>query len=120
MLYNAGNRIFILCNVIFVFKRQCENNIYSGYIPQWYELPLYSIGLFDKRPNNNSYYYITLNYMPCNIPPALLNIRLAILISRSIRNITVGPGPISVTGPAFLQFDWLVKLAENCCHNTEI
>ena len=58
--------------------------------------------------------------MPCNIPPALLNIRLAILISGPISYITVGPGPISVIGPAFLQFDWLVMLAENYCHNTEI
>jgi len=52
-------------------------------------------------------YYITFNYMPCNIPPALLNNRLAISISGPIINITVGPGPISVIGPAFLQFDWL-------------
>jgi len=41
--------------------------------------------------------------MLCNIPPALLNNRLA--ISGPISNITVGPGPISVIGPAFLQFD---------------
>jgi len=45
--------------------------------------------------------------MTCNIPPALLNKRLAIEISGPRTNITVGPGPISVIGPAFLQFDWL-------------
>jgi len=44
--------------------------------------------------------------MPCNIPPALFNNRLAISISGPINNITVGPGPISVIGPAFLQFDY--------------
>ena len=49
--------------------------------------------------------YITFNYMPCNIPPALVNNRLVILISGPISNITVGPGPISVIGPAFLQLD---------------
>jgi len=51
------------------------------------------------------FYYITFNYMPYNIPPAIFNIRQAISISSPISNITVGPGPISVIGPAFLQFD---------------
>ena len=67
--------------------------------------------------------------MPCNIPPALLNIRLAFSISSPISNITVRPGPISVIGPAFLQFGrltfcvgiscncLLVKLAEKYWHN---
>jgi len=67
--------------------------------------------------------------MPCNIPPAQLNIRLACLISGPKSNITVGPGPISVIGPAFLQYDWLTfcvgiscncliaKVAENFRHN---
>jgi len=32
MFYNAGYRIFILCNVLFVFKRKYENYIYPGYI----------------------------------------------------------------------------------------
>ena len=50
-------------------------------------------------------YYITFSYMPCNIPPALLNNGLAIAISGPISNITVGLGTISVIGPAFLQFD---------------
>ena len=48
-------------------------------------------------------YYITFNYMPCTIPPALLNNRMTISIGGPISNITVGPGPISVIGPAFLQ-----------------
>jgi len=40
--------------------------------------------------------------MPCNIPPALVNNRLAISISGPIiSNITVAPGQISVIGPAF-------------------
>ena len=33
--------------------------------------------------------------------------KLAISISGPISNITVRPGPISVIGPAFRQFDWL-------------
>ena len=53
------------------------------------------------------YYYITFNYRPCNIPPALLNNKLAISISSPINNITVGPGPISLFDPTFLQFDYL-------------
>jgi len=56
-------------------------------------------------PFNKEFYYITFKYMPYNIPPALVNNRLAISISGPISNITVGPGPISVIGPAFLQFD---------------
>jgi len=44
--------------------------------------------------------------MPCNIPPALFNNILAISISGPINNITVGPVPISVIGPVFLQFDY--------------
>jgi len=43
--------------------------------------------------------------MPCNIPPALVNNRLAISIGGPISNIAVGPGPISVIGTAFLQLD---------------
>ena len=42
---------------------------------------------------STNFYYITFNYMPCNIPPALLNNRLAIWISGPISNISVGPGP---------------------------
>ena len=52
-------------------------------------------------------YYITFIYMHCNIPLALLNNRLVISINGPISNITVGPGPISVIGSAFLQFNWL-------------
>jgi len=43
--------------------------------------------------------------MPWNIPPALLNNRLAISISGPISNITVGSGPTSFIGPASQQFD---------------
>ena len=55
--------------------------------------------------------------MPCNISPALLKTRLAMSISGQISNITVGPGPISVICPAFLQFDWLtfcIGISYNC------
>ena len=38
-------------------------------------------------------YYITIIYRPCNIPPALPNNRLAIVIGGPISNITIGPGP---------------------------
>ena len=48
---------------------------------------------------HKAFYYITFNYMLCNIPPALLNNRLALSISGPISNITVGPGPITLIGP---------------------
>jgi len=48
------------------------------------------------------FYYIT-NYKPCNIPPAILNNRLAISISGLISNITVVPWPkLFFIGHAFL------------------
>jgi len=40
---------------------------------------------------NKYVYHITINYMTCNIPPALNN-RLAISLGGLISNITVGPG----------------------------
>ena len=60
-------------------------------------------------PLNHQIYYIAFSYMPCNIPPTLLNNRLAISINCPISNITVGPGPkvLFFIGPALLQFDWL-------------
>jgi len=74
----------------------------------------------DPKECGISFYYITFNYMPCNIPSALLNIRLAFSISGPISNITVGPGtisvPISVIGLAFLQFDWLTFCVGFLCN----
>ena len=63
--------------------------------------------------------YITVNYMPCNIPSVLLNNRLAISISGPISYITVGPGlkVLICIGSAFLQFDWLtvcIGISCNC------
>jgi len=55
--------------------------------------------------------------MPCNIPQALLNIRLAFSLSGPIGNITVGPGPKSVIGPVFLQFDWLTFCVGISCNS---
>jgi len=57
---------------------------------------------------NHQIYNIAISYIPCNIPPTLLNNEMAISINCPISNITqsvgLGPQVVLFIGPAFLQF----------------